>query len=274
MVKERLDTLLVQRGLADSRTQAQRLIEAGEVRVAGEVVDKPGARVAADAAITVAARPQFASRGGLKLAAALEAFAVAVDGRVALDVGASTGGFTDVLLQRGAARVYAVDVGYGQLAWELRQNERVVVMDRTNIRHLASLPEPVDVAVIDVSFISLKLVLPVVARLARPAADVVALVKPQFEVGKGQLGKGGVVRDPAQHVAVLQDVLLWAMAHGYGVQDVIASPIVGPAGNREFLAHLTVGGESAIDISGAIEAAVASAPGSSRSATEHTEDTE
>jgi 23S rRNA (cytidine1920-2'-O)/16S rRNA (cytidine1409-2'-O)-methyltransferase len=260
-VKERLDTLLVQRGLAESRTQAQRLIAAGEVRVAGEVVDKPGVKVADDAAITVAARPLFASRGGLKLAAALDAFGIAVAGKVALDVGASTGGFTDVLLQRGAARVYAVDVGYGQLAWQLRQDERVVVMDRTNIRHLASLPEPVDVAVIDVSFISLKLALPVVAGLARPRAAVVALIKPQFEVGKGQVGKGGVVRDPAQHRAVLRDVLGWAAANGYGVRGVIVSPIVGPAGNREFLAHLTVGGETDIDINGAVEAAVAALPG-------------
>ena len=260
-MKERLDTLLVQRGLADSRTQAQRLIAAGEVRVAGEVADKPGVKVAADAMITVAARPQFASRGGLKLAAALDAFGIAVAGKVALDVGASTGGFTDALLQRGAARVYAVDVGYGQLAWQLRQDERVVVMDRTNIRYLASLPEAVDVVVIDVSFISLQLVLPVVPRLARPAADVVTLVKPHFEVGKGQVGKGGVVRDPAQRRAALRDVLTWAAANGYGVQGVMASPIVGPAGNREFLAHLTVGGVTNVDINEAIEAAVAALPG-------------
>ncbi len=237
--RERLDQLLVARGLAESRTQAQRFIEAGEVRVDGVVVDKPGTKVAHDAEIAVEARRAFASRGGLKLQAALDAFAVPVAGRVALDVGASTGGFTDVLLQRGAARVYAVDVGYGQLAWELRQDPRVVVMERVNIRHLESLPEPPDLVVIDVSFISLKLVLPAVKELA-PRADVVALIKPQFEVGKGQVGKGGVVRDPAQHRTVLREVLRWAREHGFAVRGLIRSPIQGPAGNVEFLAHLSL----------------------------------
>ncbi len=240
MSKERLDQLLVTRGLAASRTLAQRYIEAGEVRVDGVVVDKPGTRVETEAQVEVEARPQFASRGGLKLQAALDRFAVPVPGRVALDVGASTGGFTDVLLQAGAARVYAVDVGYGQLAWELRQDPRVVVMERVNIRHLESLPEPVDLVVIDVSFISLKLVLPAVRRLGRPDADVVALVKPQFEVGKGQVGKGGVVRDPRQHRAVLLDIVGWALGEGFGVRGLTRSPIQGPAGNIEFLVHLTL----------------------------------
>ena len=240
MSKERLDQLLVMRGLAASRTLAQRYIEAGEVRVDGVVVDKPGTRVETDAQVEVEARPQFASRGGLKLQAALDRFAVPVAGRVALDVGASTGGFTDVLLQRGAARVYAVDVGYGQLAWELRQDSRVVVMERVNIRHLESLPEPVDLVVIDVSFISLKLVLPAVRRLCQPDADIVALIKPQFEVGKGQVGKGGVVRDPRQHRAVLLDILGWALVEGFGVRGLTRSPIQGPAGNTEFLVHLTL----------------------------------
>jgi 23S rRNA (cytidine1920-2'-O)/16S rRNA (cytidine1409-2'-O)-methyltransferase len=242
-VKERLDVLLVQRGLAESRTHAQRLIGAGEVRVDGEVVDKAGTRVEAEAALEVAQRPAFASRGGHKLDAALEAFMVPVTGRVALDVGASTGGFTDVLLQRGAAKVYALDVGYGQLAWELRQDPRVVVMERTNIRHVESLPELVEMVVIDVSFISLRLVLPVVARLAAPGAQIVALIKPQFEVGKGMVGKGGVVRDPALHRQVLAEVLGWARENGFEVRGLIRSPIVGPAGNVEFLMHLVVGQE-------------------------------
>ena len=257
MVKERLDALLVQRGLAESRTQAQRMIEAGEVRVAGQVVDKPGTKIEADAEIVVEARAQFASRGGLKLDAALDAFAVEVAERVALDVGASTGGFTDVLLQRGAARVYAVDVGYGQLAWTLRQDPRVVVMDRVNIRYLESLPEPIDVTVIYVSFISLRLVLPVVARLSRPGGDVVALIKPQFEVGKGQVGKGGVVRDPALHRSVLDGTLTWAAATGFAPRGLIRSPIVGPAGNVEFLVHLVVGAPAAADVSALVRSALA-----------------
>lgn len=256
-MKERLDALLVQRGLAESRTQAQRMIEAGEVRVAGQVVDKPGTRVETEADIVVEAKPQFASRGGLKLAGALAAFGVAPMGRVALDVGASTGGFTDVLLQRGAARVYAVDVGYGQLAWALRQDPRVVVMDRVNIRYLANLPEPVELTVIDVSFISLRLVLPAVARLAAPGSDVVALIKPQFEVGKGQVGKGGVVRDPALHRDVLRGVLTWAAENGFAPRGLMRSPIVGPAGNVEFLAHLVVGGAATADVDALIRAVLA-----------------
>ena len=256
-MKERLDALLVQRGLVESRTLAQRMIEAGEVRVAGQVVDKPGTRIEDDAEIVVEAKPQFASRGGLKLDAALDAFAVDAAGRVALDVGASTGGFTDVLLRRGATRVYAVDVGYGQLAWTLRQDPRVVVMDRVNIRYLESLPEPVDLTVIDVSFISLRLVLPVVARLARQGSDVVALIKPQFEVGKGQVGKGGVVRDPALHSSVLHGTLTWAAENGFAPLGLIRSPVVGPAGNVEFLAHLVVGAPSTADIDALVRAALA-----------------
>lgn len=253
-MKERLDQLLVIRGLAESRTQAQRFIEAGEVRVDGHVLDKPGIRVDETASISVEARPRFASRGGLKLEAALDAFAVPVAERVALDVGASTGGFTDVLLQRGASRVYAVDVGYGQLAWELRQDPRVVVMERVNIRYVESLPDPVDLAVIDVSFISLKLVLPTVLRLTRADADVIPLIKPQFEVGKGQVGKGGVVRDPKQHRVVLTDILGWASENGFQVRGLIRSPIQGPAGNVEFLAHLGTGEAAGLDPEPLIEA--------------------
>ncbi len=241
MDKMRLDQLLVQRGLADTRARAQALIMAGEVRVDGQVVDKPGTQVWADAEIEVAARLPYVSRGGLKLAAALDAFGVDPQGRVVADVGASTGGFTDCLLQRGAAKVYAIDVGYGQLAWSLRQDPRVVVLERTNVRYLQALPEPVDLVTIDVSFISLKLVLPAVVRWLRDGAEIVALVKPQFEVGRGEVGRGGVVRRPEQHEAVLIKVAGVGRTLGLRLQGVEPSPVLGPAGNREFLAHLVRG---------------------------------
>ncbi|MGQ9682110.1 MAG: TlyA family RNA methyltransferase [Anaerolineae bacterium] len=238
MAKERLDQLLVERGFAESRARAQALIIAGQVRVNGQVVDKPGTQVLAQDDITVEAQTPFVSRGGCKLAAGLDAFGIAPQGLVAADVGASTGGFTDCLLQRGATKVYAIDVGYGQLAWGLRQDPRVVVMERTNVRYLERLPEPVDLVTIDVSFISLALVLPVVARWLKPHGDIVALVKPQFEVGKGEVGRGGVVRRPEQHRVVLERMA--ALGHGLGLhpQGLIASPVLGPAGNREFLMHL------------------------------------
>ncbi len=257
--KERLDVLLVLRGLAESRTQAQALILAGQVR-AGErppATLRPGTRLPTDAEITVEAGLPYASRGGPKLAHALETFGVPVTGRVCLDVGASTGGFTDCLLQHGAARVYAVDVGRGQLAWELQQDPRVVVLDRTNIRYLASLPEPVSLVTIDVSFISLRLVLPAVLRLMDATADVIALIKPQFEAGRVQVGKGGVVRDPAVHRQVLTDVLAFAQELGLTVRGLTASPVTGPAGNREFLAWLDRGpGVPGVDVAEAIEACV------------------
>jgi 23S rRNA (cytidine1920-2'-O)/16S rRNA (cytidine1409-2'-O)-methyltransferase len=237
-MKVRLDVLLVERGLVESREQGRRLIQAGQVLVGDQVIDKPGTQVPASAELQLKATLPYVSRGGLKLAAALDAFGIDPAGKVCLDVGASTGGFTDCLLQRGALRVYAVDVGYGQLAWTLRQDPRVVVMERTNIRYLESLPEPCDLATIDVSFISLELVLPAVVRLVRPGADIVALIKPQFEAGKGQVGKGGVVRDPAVHQAVLEKVLGRAQAHRLTVCGLICSPLEGPAGNVEFLAHL------------------------------------
>lgn len=235
----RLDQLLIERGIAAGRGEAQELIRTGNVRSAGLALTKPGQAVESDIELVVE-KPEvtFASRGGIKLAAALEAFAVPVAGAIALDVGASTGGFTDVLLRHGAARVYAVDVGYGQIAWTLRNDSRVVVMDRTNIRRLEQLPDAPDLATIDVAFISLDLVLPAVQRLLSPHGQVICLVKPQFEVGRGQVGKGGVVRDPHAHASVLRRVLGNAGLHGWVVRGLIASPINGPAGNREFLAWL------------------------------------
>jgi len=247
-VRERLDRVLVARGLADSREQASRMILAGAVRVNGVLTDKQAARVPAGAALVVAphARP-YVSRGGGKLAAALDAWAVDPAGLVAMDVGASTGGFTDCLLQRGARRVYAVDVGYGQLDWKLQQDPRVVVLDRRNIRYLerAAVPEPIDLAVIDVSFISLTLVLPCVARFLGRLAQVIALVKPQFEVGKGQVGRGGVVRDDAQRRAATDKVLACAASLGFQSFGVLDSPVPGQKGNREILIGLRWGGAPA-----------------------------
>ena len=235
--KERLDVLLVERGLADSPQRAQRLIMAGRVRVGDRIVDKPGTRFPVTAQVAVTSSPPYVSRGGVKLAAALEAFALDVEGWVVADVGASTGGFTDCLLQHGAARAYAIDVGYGQLAWKLQQDSRARVMDRSNARYLKSLPESVDLATIDASFISLKLLLPTVAGWLKPGGQIVALIKPQFEARREQVGHGGVVRDAGVHQAVLNDLANWAAARGLGMQGLIRSPITGPAGNVEFLAH-------------------------------------
>ena len=236
--KVRLDTLLVERGLAETRARAQALILAGEVSIATRGALKPGQLVFADAPLTVRQPLPFVSRGGIKLERALDAFGLDVAGLVMLDVGASTGGFTDCLLQRGASRVYAVDVGYGQLDWRLRVDPRVVVLERTNIRHLETLPEAPDAAVADVSFISLTLALPPVVRLLDPAGWIVALIKPQFEAGRERVGKGGVVRDPAVHRAVLYHILGWGVSAGLAVHGAVPSPIRGPAGNVEFLAHL------------------------------------
>jgi len=233
----RIDRLLVERGLVPNRELARRLVMAGEVLVGDRPVTKPGAEVADDAALRLRtpASP-YASRGGEKLAGALDAFGLDPTGLLALDVGASTGGFTDCLLRRGARGVIAVDVGYGQIAWKLRQDPRVTVIDRTNARHLepGQLPEPADLATVDVSFISLAKVLPAVAACVRPGGAVVALVKPQFEVGKGRVGRGGVVRDPALHAEVLNDLQRFASATGLAVDALLASPLLGPAGNREF----------------------------------------
>lgn len=237
--RERLDRLLVERGLVDSREQASRLILAGVVKVAGARADKQAMPVAVDAPIEID-RPAsaYVSRAGDKLAPALDAFAVEVAGAVAIDVGASTGGFTDCLLQREAARVYAVDVGYGQMAWRIRQDPRVVVIERQNIRHLPDglIPEPMQLAVIDVSFISLTLVLPSVVRLLAPRAWVVALIKPQFEVGKGQVGRGGIVRDDEQRRAVVEKIVTFAGDCGLKLVGTLESPVAGQKGNREILA--------------------------------------
>jgi len=235
--KVRLDTLLVERGLAASRTQARALILAGRVRVAGEVWDKPGAAVSAEGEIEVQGPPcRYVSRGGLKLEHALEVFDLKVQGFVCVDVGASTGGFTDCLLQHGARKVYAVDVGHGQLDWKLRQDPRVVVLERTNARFLqpGDFAEPVDLATVDVSFISLTQILPAVAPLLSPAGQMVTLIKPQFEAGRSQVGKGGVVREAAVHRRVLETLWDFAEAQGWIVRGLTASPVRGPRGNREF----------------------------------------
>jgi 23S rRNA (cytidine1920-2'-O)/16S rRNA (cytidine1409-2'-O)-methyltransferase len=242
----RLDQLLVERGLAESRARAQALVLAGKVGVgegdAARRDRKPGDLVSADVAVQVARPEPYVSRGGHKLAAALDAFGIDPEGLVCLDVGSSTGGFTDVLLQRGASRVYALDVGRGQLAESLRRDPRVVSMERTNARHLtaATLPERIELAVIDVSFISLGLILGPVASTLGVNGQIVALVKPQFEAGRGRTDHG-VVRDPSIHREVLERVVAVASALRIGTRGVISSPLTGPEGNREFLAHLAPG---------------------------------
>lgn len=238
MVRIRLDALLCRRELAPSREKAQRLILAGQVLVGERVVDKASALVEEDAPITVRAGLPYVSRGGLKLARAFEIWPLVVQGLAAADVGASTGGFTDCLLQHGAARVYAIDVGYGQLDWKLRQDARVVVMERTNARYLESLPEPIALVTMDASFISLRMLLPQVHKWLRPGGQVVALIKPQFEAGRELVGKGGVVRETRTHRAVLQGVLRWAVEEGWALLGLARSPIKGPKGNIEFLAWL------------------------------------
>lgn len=254
--KERLDKLLVARGLARSRSRAQALIMAGEVFVEGERSDKAGTRVPLDARIEVAEPLPYVSRGGYKLEKALDVFQIDVRDRVCADVGASTGGFTDLLLQRGAARVYAIDVGYGQLEWKLRQDERVVVMERTNARYLDSLPEAVAFAAVDVSFISLKLILPAVQKWLAADADIVALVKPQFEAGREQVGKGGIVRDQAVHRQVLEDLWDWVTGEDLDPLGLVVSPIRGAEGNVEFLLWLRPGAEQTVDANAAISAAL------------------
>lgn len=239
--KIRLDVLLFRRGMAESREKARAMIMAGLVEVDKTRIEKPGHQVPPDSIVLVRkSHPPFVSRGGLKLEAALDAFDLEVKGKVILDVGASTGGFTDCLLQRGAGKVVAVDVGYGQLHWKLRRDPRVVVLERTNIRHLekSTVKDEIDGAVIDASFISLKLVVPAVSLLLKDHAFIIALVKPQFEVGKGRVGKGGVVRDPALHEEVMENLSLFFKSLGWKVAGKIASPVLGPKGNKEFLVYL------------------------------------
>ena len=233
-VKKRADSLLVERGLAESKERAQALIMEGLVYLPTGRLLKAGTRIADDAPLEVRGRLPFVSRGGVKLDHALDRFGLEVQGMTALDVGASTGGFTDCLLQRGANRVYAIDVGRGQLHYRLRQDNRVVATERLNARYPYELPGPVDLAVIDVSFISLSLVIPPALRHLAPGGVIVALVKPQFEVPKGQVGRGGVIRDGKTHAAALSKVINWSVDQGLRVRDLCRSPILGDAGNTEF----------------------------------------
>ncbi len=263
---------MVERGLSESRSLAQRLIMAGQVRVNGQVVFKPATAISNDSTLEVESGPRFVSRGGEKLEAALSAWPVEVTGRVCADVGASTGGFTDCLLQHGAARVYAIDVGKGILHWKLRSDSRVVVMEGTNARHIEGLPEPVQLAVCDASFISLKILLPVISNWFTPPSDsphfekmnieqdggdnLITLIKPQFEAGRKESAKGeGVIRDPQVHRRVLDEVLTFAEQTGFRVHGLIRSPLLGPKGNVEFLAWLRLSGGS-IKLEDAIMAAI------------------
>lgn len=248
----RLDEATVERGLAPSRSKARAMIMAGDVALNGAVVLRAGQAVGAQDDLALVNKPRFVSRGGEKLDHALEVFGIDVGNAIAADLGASTGGFTDCLLQRGVSRVYAVDVGYGQIDERLRRDDRVVVMERTNARYLETLPEPIDFVSIDVSFISLDLILPVAAALLRPGGRCVPLIKPQFEAGRKDVGKGGVVRDAGIHRIVLERVLASARRNRLSVRGVVASPLVGPAGNVEFLADL-VHGEGEVDLSRQVE---------------------
>jgi len=256
--KPRLDQHLVDAGLADTRSRARALILAGDVLVNGPRETRAGHQVAAGDDVSLRQKPRFVSRGGEKLDYALAAFGIEVSGLVAADLGASTGGFTDCLLQRDAIRVYAVDVGHGQLDLRVRDDDRVVVLEKTNARYLESLPEPVDLVVIDVSFISLALIFPVAARLLKPGGICVPLVKPQFEAGRDEIGKGGVVREPRIHRLVLERTTTLAQQNGFGILGLVASPLQGPAGNIEFLAHLQLGAPGG-DVPALIDAAMAAA---------------
>jgi len=258
MAKVRLDSLLAERGLFESRSRAAAAVMAGEVHVASRLAGKPSQLVDPSADIVVAARPTYVSRGGVKLANALDALGVLVAGRDCLDVGASTGGFTDCLLQRGAARVIALDVAYGELDYRLREDARVTVSERTNARSVSALPFPPSLIVMDVSFISLRKVLPAVLALAAPAFDCLAMVKPQFEVGRSAVGKGGVVRDPALRRSAVADVAACGVSLGCSVMGFASSGLPGPAGNLETFAWLAEGGRdgAVTDVAAAVEAAV------------------
>jgi len=248
MSKTRLDVLLVERGLIESRERAKAIVMSGSVYIAGTRAEKPGMQVDDEISVEIRGVPVYVSRGGQKLEKALELFAISPEGKVCIDCGASTGGFTDCLLKRGAKLVYAVDVGYGQLAWSVRNDPRVVVMERTNIRHVTANmfePEP-ELAVIDVSFISLALVLPVVRELLPKDGEVLCLIKPQFEAGRGQVGKKGVVRDPETHKKVLDDFISNAIRSGFAPRGLTYSPLKGPEGNIEFLGWLSCSGDSEI----------------------------
>jgi 23S rRNA (cytidine1920-2'-O)/16S rRNA (cytidine1409-2'-O)-methyltransferase len=239
--KERLDIAIHLRGLSNSRAKAQGMIMAGEVSVNGVIVDKPGMRVTPADEITIKNKPAFVSRGGEKLAGALRDFEFDVTDRICADVGASTGGFTDCLLQNGAKRIYAIDVGYGVLDYSLRENPQVIVMERTNARYLEALDEPVSLVVVDASFISLKILLPAIQKWLTPQADIITLIKPQFEAGKEDIGKGGVVRSGSIHARVIHEVIDFALNSNLSLGGLTISPIKGPAGNIEFLAWFTSG---------------------------------
>lgn len=240
--KQRLDILVYERGLAPSREMARRYILAGEVRVDGEVRTKAGMQVPSEVIIEVAEQQQYVSRGGYKLETALNKFPISINNRVCADVGASTGGFTDLLLQQGARKVYAIDVGYGQLAVKLRNDERVINMERTNARHLTTLDEPVSLVVIDASFISLQLLLPAIKNWLTPQADIIPLIKPQFEAGKKEVSRGsGVIKDSDVHRRVLLETLTMIQAIGFDIHGLVQSDITGPKGNIEFLVWLSVG---------------------------------
>jgi 23S rRNA (cytidine1920-2'-O)/16S rRNA (cytidine1409-2'-O)-methyltransferase len=238
VAKRRIDILLVEKGLVESREKARVMVMEGAVVADNRTIVKPSTLVNVDADVQVLRAPAFVSRGGLKLEYALDQFQINVNGLVVVDVGASTGGFTDCLLKRGAGKVYAVDVGYGQLDYRLRQDPRVTVMERVNARYLFKLPELVDLATVDVSFISLEKVVPAVAELVKSGGYIIALVKPQFEAGKSQVGKGGVVKDPQVHAAVLGRFINWAVDREFRLLGLVASPILGAEGNKEFLVLL------------------------------------
>ncbi len=234
MTKRRIDTLLVERGLVESRAKAQALIMAGEVTVDGKAVIKSGTLVAEEATIRLAEPPPFVSRGGLKLDYALDSFRIDVSTKVAADIGASTGGFTDCLLKRGASRVYAIDVGRGQLDYRLRRDERVVVIEKVNARYPITLPEKVDLATIDVSFISVEKIIPPVAQLVKDNGYLLVLIKPQFEARREEVGKGGIIKEPVVHARVLGRFLTWMVENGFRLGGLVASPILGASGNKEF----------------------------------------
>ena len=240
MPKRRLDNLLLERGIVQSRERAKGLILSGDVRVNGNPVNKAGTLIDENAEIEITKDIPYVSRGGLKLEKAIKEFNINVKDKAAIDVGASTGGFTDCLIQYGAKKVYAVDVGYGQLAWKLRNDPRVVIIERKNVRYIkpSDIGEPVDIATIDVSFISLKLVLPVVKNLLKENGEIIALIKPQFEVGKGEVGKGGIVKDEEKHKKVISEIKSFAIDSGFKVLNVTESPIAGQKGNVEFLIYL------------------------------------
>ena len=238
MSKRRIDNLLVERGLVESRAKAQALIMAGEVLVAGNPVIKPGSLVKEETAITMIDSPPFVSRGGIKLDYALEQFQIYVSSKVIADIGASTGGFTDCLLQKGASRVYAIDVGYGQLDYRLKQDSQVVVIDRVNARYPITLPEKVDLVTMDLSFISIEKVIPSVAKLLKNNGHLLVLFKPQFEARRDEVGKGGVIKQPIVHARALGRFIIWLIEHDFRLESLVASPILGASGNKEFFIQL------------------------------------